>query len=835
MKLFGKSVSYRIAAKSLKNSNNFIPIAAIALCALLFTTLFSVSSNIYRAVKESDFRQAGTDNQIVSKLMTAAEYSAVSKDPLIAQSGRSIIIGTAADEQLSALPTEVRCADDYFAKHSFAYPSQGRLPEWKDEIAVSTAVLKAYGPNYKIGSKLPVSIQVDGKLVAHTFTVVGTWEADPAQPRQMMFVSKEFASETVPTRTSKYAEGSGMAGYISAMFNIKGKNLEDAYDALTKKYPDVDFSINPVYRASSSNLNMETAAAPIGCILLIFVSAYLIIYNVFYISAANDIREYGLLKAVGCQTRQIRKIMNTKAAIYCFAGIPIGVVLGALFGYFLTPVIEKNMTSVSGSVTPATPFALICAVAFSAATVFLSMRKAAILASKASAVEAMHYIGETKGPGKAAAIRKVTPVSMARGNIRTNKKKLIVIVASIALSLIVMNTTYNIVVSFNLDKLVSHQMITDFRITDTATLSGVGSAEVKTVPETVSEKVKSLKQIKNYGEVYQKYTRQSFSEGQLLGAENWGRRQGDPELSSILNEYNSDNINGKVTTEIYGVSGTLVNKIPVLEGSLDEEKFLSGEGVYITPLQGELSDKYYSVYHPGDEIQVEYGDNKYKSYKVLAVVNIPSAVHVASYERMGFEYVVSDTEFKKNVPDSRPISLLFDADDGAASFVRNLLESYLGSNNYGLGLESKESIKEKYLNLTNMFEIVGYSLCILLGIIGLLNYINTVFSSILARRRELSVLEAVGMTKRQMLKMLSAEGMYYALFSVLAAFAVGIPVEILIIRPLEKIIYFLVWRVTVLPLVICIVPIVLIALIVPIICYKKFLSGNLIDRLGRFE
>ena len=42
-------------------------------------------------------------------------------------------------------------------------------------------------------------------------------------------------------------------------------------------------------------------------LILILLTGYLIIYNVFQISVAGDIRFYGLLKTIGTTPRQLRR------------------------------------------------------------------------------------------------------------------------------------------------------------------------------------------------------------------------------------------------------------------------------------------------------------------------------------------------------------------------------------------------------------------------------------------------------------------------------------------------------------------------------------------------
>lgn len=90
-------------------------------------------------------------------------------------------------------------------------------------------------------------------------------------------------------------------------------------------------------------------------IAVIFIAGYLLIYNVFYISIAQDIRFYGMLKTLGTTARQIRKIVYKKAIKLSLMGIPIGLLLGWPIGRLLLPAIVNMLTDDIRVVTTVNP------------------------------------------------------------------------------------------------------------------------------------------------------------------------------------------------------------------------------------------------------------------------------------------------------------------------------------------------------------------------------------------------------------------------------------------------------------------------------------------------
>ena len=68
-----------------------------------------------------------------------------------------------------------------------------------------------------------------------------------------------------------------------------------------------------------------------------------------------------------------------------------------------------------------------------------------------------------------------------------------------------------------------------------------------------------------------------------------------------------------------------------------------------------------------------------------------------------------------------------------------------------------------------------YMFLFLLGVIGFLNMANTIITSAVTRKRELGVLQAVGMTNRQLNQMLQLEGILFSVGTIIISLAVGSP------------------------------------------------------------
>ncbi len=78
---------------------------------------------------------------------------------------------------------------------------------------------------------------------------------------------------------------------------------------------------------------------------------------------------------------------------------------------------------------------------------------------------------------------------------------------------------------------------------------------------------------------------------------------------------------------------------------------------------------------------------------------------------------------------------------------------------YGSKIEMMNEVKKAQ---GNMME-VGIGVALILAFIGVMNYVNTFIGNIQNKRVEIAILESIGMTGRQVRKMLLLEGLLYAL------------------------------------------------------------------------
>ena len=151
------------------------------------------------------------------------------------------------------------------------------------------------------------------------------------------------------------------------------------------------------------------------------------------------------------------------------------------------------------------------------------------------------------------------------------------------------------------------------------------------------------------------------------------------------------------------------------------------------------------------------------------------------YSGVGYDAVLSvDTAQRDSGGAAIPMLYLFDtADEVDEAEAEQYLSKLTAGEFSPLMYESKATVRSEFAQFRQMFLLIGGILCAIIGLVGLLNFFNAMMTGILSRRREFAVLQAVGMTPRQLKTMLIYEGLFYAMSSVSVAFVLSLAVGLL--------------------------------------------------------
>ena len=207
---------------------------------------------------------------------------------------------------------------------------------------------------------------------------------------------------------------------------------------------------------------------------------------------------------------------------------------------------------------------------------------------------------------------------------------------------------------------------------------------------------------------------------------------------------------------------------------LDREEFLSGRScvLYRNGLDLTMDDL------AGKEVTcAEYGNGE--NTRTFQIAGLTDEGYYSG-PMLGYPptVIVSDAVVREFIPapvvSKAGIRYAEEYDEQTEQEVLDLFRSSPDAKDFSW--ESKlESMQEVERAQGNMRE-VGIGIALILALIGILNYVNTVTGNIQRRQDELAILESVGMTDRQRNRMLILEGLFFAGGSLILTATAGLAV-----------------------------------------------------------
>ena len=148
-----------------------------------------------------------------------------------------------------------------------------------------------------------------------------------------------------------------------------------------------------------------------------------------------------------------------------------------------------------------------------------------------------------------------------------------------------------------------------------------------------------------------------------------------------------------------------------------------------------------------------------------------------------------------------------------------------------LDYESKATFTAEFESIRQMFLLLGGALSFIVALVGVLNFFNAIVTGITSRRRELAVLEAVGMTARQLRAMLALEGLGYTLGAAALALALVALAGPALGAAAERIVWFFTFRSTLWPVAALGAAFAVLGAAIPLAVSRMASRRSVVDRL----
>lgn len=605
----------------------------------------------------------------------------------------------------------------------------GRYPDAADEILSQRGFFQAYGyenPNIGDSVTIPCRINGTGKIQEKTFTISGflpSSEANALAKKYSAYVSEAFLDACIPDEKERLVY---LNFQIRNEENINSAQMKEEILTLAKELDisENHVNVNSNYLLWTLEPDTETIVPCICIILIIMVVSALVIYNIFNMTAIQKLREYGRLKAIGANQKQLKSIILLEGFALTLISIPVGILFGfLLLKLWLVHYMEITISAFSLPLTALVALLTLC-------TVAVSMRKPVRLAAKTSPVEAIRYEAggkETLRKGKT----DINILSLTFSNLFLHKKRTVTTILTMGLSCVLFVIIANIAGNMDAEPQVREDIEHGrFRIEINAPLHDTAYPE---------NNMNEIQKQAPFDESFQKRLKE------IPGVTEIRTRKVLPVRETSQ----------KTDEEIY-VTITVVNeedfawlKNNAKRGDVDYNKTSEQGGVIY------MYDHFFDdEYKLGDLYQCEISDGD-------RLIPFSGPILGTCGHSNDAEITMTEATFETLDIQEDMTSILFvDCDPDRETEVEKELEQIVHS----MENVSMESFRNK-LDLLN-FQIVFmksscYSLLIILSLIGFMNMANTMITSIVTRKREFGILQAIGMTNRQFNQMLQLEGLAF--------------------------------------------------------------------------
>lgn len=748
--------------------------AALILIAVILsgimTTALGQSLGVLQAMRTEQAASLNGDRYATFHQLDSEQMKQLISDLRLYDVGSIINVGN-TELGSSSLTLYLR---EYLDGALDAYPSvskikDGRLPASPFEIALPENALPYFGKDIRIGSKIKMQAEIslmNGTIPAYSysaeFTVcgilesnyigysTGTLEAVAGAGTASALLPQEYLLYSVDFKTKDTVQFQNIVHELADSLG-----LEESY--IQYNWILLDALGIPYDEAGNSGTDTGFSFMTFACVMvgaLVLFAAGLVIYNILKISVAKRIREYGTLRAIGGTRGQIYRLVSLQLLILCGIGIPIGLLIGTLSAKGIliaaTSVLNPdlflaNSTAELHSMIHGTGsnriYPYVVSVAVTLLFALLAAFPAARYASHVSPTIAMSG-QQTKIKRRGRKIRTIRSFEAwyARLNLKRGRKRTAVTIISLVMSITIFVALQSFTAILDTGSQVKDMNLGSYAITNET--EGIDPDSVEQIRGQEAVEHLSTAKLSIYSQdengnlaVALDFKLQSWESFQIASTD-------DDRLTSYISELSEQD----KTDLLSGAACIVKNPIPFT---------YEGQDVEATTLEY------------GDEITV----NGHK-LRVIAISDNAVTINNDGFLN-GIQIIVNDQTHDMLTENGRYSEVYPTLNQNAdPEQFESWLERWCKENSGSHWL----SYQQTNAQLEESFEqirLLCWGLILFIGLIGILNIINTVYSNIHTRVSEIGMQRAIGMSAGSLYRTFLWEGAYYGIFAAVIGSVLG--------------------------------------------------------------
>lgn len=763
----------------MKNYLNLVPISAkihrkqskmtricITLAVFLVAVMFGLADMYLQGLTQKEMQENGNWHYEITSIDTkTATY--ISSRPEVEISGCQNIISSDEGCSVNGQNTAI-CSQnaDIFEDVFLNNIAEGEYPNAENEIAVSYSLKNSAS----ISLNQTISLETpDGNQI--NLSVVGFF--DDEQASRLVKGNKQLAvltpegfdnlkessninhEEKLVIRFSRNCNIPNTIADIKAQNNISDDQLEGNIPLLSVQGQIAgETSVNQIYQVAL----MLSVVVMLTCVLMISSS--------LNSNITQRIEFFGMLRCLGATRKQIMRLVRYEGLYWCKTAIPIGIVC-SIFVIWILSAIMRLISPQWFSYMPVLGISWISIVASSILgliTVFLAARSPAKRASKVSPLTAVSGNTGQMISFRKAANTKWFKIETALGihHAKARKRNYILMTGAFAIC-ITLFLSFTTLVYFMKNAFIPPAWTPDLSIASETNTCSIDKALLDKVNQNDAVK-------RAYGRMF---------------------------AYDISMEHDTKNYNANLISyeenQFEWASDSLIS------GSIDSVMQKENQVLLVKQENSDIQ--------VGDNITLSI-DNKEHTVTVAGILSDSPLARVEGTETIFCSedtftaltgqngYTIIDVQFKNSahLEDGEDIENIFTSDN--VIFTNNLAQV------------------QQQRNMYRAFSVLVYGFLTIIVAITIFHIMNTISMGVAAKMQEYGAMRAIGMSDRQLRKMIFAEAGTYAISGVILGCVIGIPVNWVVFVSLITNIWETAWS----------FPFIPIGLIIAIVLLTSFLA-----------
>ena len=849
MKNNNNRVIDRMAWRSLHSNKkrNGVLILAVFLSAFLLFTVLTVGKTWFQMQSITEIRLTGLDSDAyLYGGFTKEQKKVCEQNPDISATAISAIAGwavkTEADDTIDVI---FLWEDDVYWK-DLGKPARkwvkGNYPQKENEVMVTKAALEACGlGTLDVGDTFEMTYADDYGEYTKEFTISGMW--GEYRNRREFLVSKAFWEQS-EMRFEDYGRGFIHLKYKTAFITDKMKETLER-----------DLQLNKRQRLYFTGIEMQSLlwllTGMAGLVAVTCLVAFLLIYNIMYLSVSGNTRYYGLLCTIGMTGRQINRFVKQQMLFIAVIGIGGGLFFGSLASFVLVPLIVRNLGVQEGDIPVSIhPLIFFICIFVAGITVFLGSRKPARLAAGISPIEALGYrpvSGKKRahrlsdGKRKYKFWKRSLLWRMAAEQFGMDKKKTAMAVGALGICLSFFLCAVTLTESQGPRKLVSNYMDLDMVIRDDTMARTEKGKWKRVITPSFLDSLQNSRGIKEFHVIQNEQIVIPWGDDWLeeFMKDLYGLFDFEKSYSDMKKEYQKHPENYYSFLE--GIDRSEFRQLnAMLDVPANEEEFLSGRTCILydpglaTKNEEDSGIAIKNEKLAGQTVSYYLSGQKGKKFQ-MKIAGITGDSYYGWVFGQPPKLLVSDSFLQRIVkePFVSRVGIRYkeEYDEVTENAIKGLMENSKRNRDfsYDSKIEELKVVEDAQGNTMG----VGIGVAAVLGFIGMMNYINTSVGNIQSRRLSLSVLESIGMTGKQLKRMLVYEGLLFAAGSIAVTITAGLAVAYYLYQAVNY--RGIPFEVPVTPMLLAFLLVIAVCIIVPVAAYRNIERKEaVIERIRSF-